>query len=97
MPESFYGFRQKIVHTLHVIPLTVWIAVSVSFVIHVLGLMFILFTGGLEILVWGDGTVYVDLAKNLYNGLGYVSITDLGTHPETFRTPGLPFLLLQTL
>ncbi|MGB4076293.1 MAG: glycosyltransferase family 39 protein [Minisyncoccia bacterium] len=49
---------------------------------------------GVNPLVYGDAYGYRELATNLAEGNGFVSVSDTGEFfPEVFRTPGLPLLL----
>lgn len=75
------------------IPRGVWIAVFVSLVLHFGGLFLVLKTAGLESLVYGDAEGYFELAKNIKDGAGFVTITNGVSVPEVFRAPGLPVLL----
>src|SRR3989344_3817039 len=44
-------------------------------------------------LVSGDAIGYLELARNLAEGEGFVSLTDGALMPEVFRAPGLPLLV----
>ena len=74
------------------IPKLVWIAVVCALAINIFGLAFIFTHYNQEVLIAGDGQVYLKLAENLHQGLGFGLFAKEGFVSETFRTPGLPFL-----
>lgn len=79
------------------IPKLVWIAVACALAINIFGLTFIFTHYNQEALIAGDGQVYLKLAENLHQGLGFGLFATEGFVSETFRTPGLPFLFAMFL
>ncbi len=75
------------------IPQLLLVAMFSSVLLHVTGLLEVLSGKGLEVLLVGDGTGYLELAKNLRDGHGFGVFRPEGWIPEVFRTPGLPSIL----
>lgn len=74
------------------IPKSVKFAVLFVLLINCIGLFFIFTHYNQDALVAGDGIGYHELAVNLAEGIGFGIERDGQFIPETFRTPGLPFL-----
>ncbi|MFA5745038.1 MAG: glycosyltransferase family 39 protein, partial [Candidatus Paceibacterota bacterium] len=70
----------------------IWI-ISVSLALHLFGLAIVIIVSGPSVLSFGDGVLYLELARNLKDGLGFVSLQTNGLTSEVFRAPGLPLLL----
>lgn len=74
------------------IPKLVSVFIGVALCINTLGLLFIFTHYNQDVMVAGDAIGYHELAKNLNAGLDFGIERDGVFVPETFRTPGLPFL-----
>lgn len=76
------------------IPISIIGAIFFALVVNILFLTcFFISQGSFDTFISGDGDGYLELAKNLANGNGFVRNTAEGYIFETFRTPGLPSLL----
>jgi len=76
------------------IPSLLLIAMFASLVLHIAGFFEVLAVKGLPILTIGDGTGYMEIAKNLWEGRGFSSTgLDGVLELDANRTPGLPLLL----
>lgn len=76
------------------VPKAVWWAILVALCINALGLLFIFAHYEHDVIIAGDAIIYEELAQNLEQDLGFGLWRDGHFSPETFRTPGLPVLLL---
>lgn len=76
------------------LPRSVLFAMAAGAAIRLFGLIWIYAHGHADATVYGDGIGYVDLAKNLLAGRGFGLDLEGQFIAETFRLPGLPFLLL---
>jgi hypothetical protein len=76
------------------VPQLLLVGMFSSLVLHVTGLAVVLTHVGIDPLITGDSSRYLELAKNLLNGLGFGYFAPEGYWvPETYRTPGLPLIL----
>lgn len=67
--------------------------IGISFLLHIVGLSYVVLKKGEGVLVYGDALGYLSLAEHLRGGLGFVSETPEGLVPQVVRTPGFPLLL----
>jgi len=76
------------------VPRAIWGAVFIALCINALGLLFIFTHYSHDVIIAGDAIIYEELALNLDRGFGFGLFREGEFAPETFRTPGLPILLL---
>lgn len=76
------------------IPKAVWYAVFAALLLRLIGLIWVYMSGNADRLLYGDGIGYLELARNLVQGHGFALWREGRWIIETFRTPGLPFLLI---
>lgn len=70
------------------------IIISLSLLLHLSGLVFVLSNLGVDPLIYGDAKGYIELSKNLKEGNGFMVSTPEGLSKEFYRTPGLPIILM---
>ncbi|MCC7522730.1 glycosyltransferase family 39 protein [Candidatus Uhrbacteria bacterium] len=76
------------------VPKTVWYAVIAALILRLIGLIWVHVSGNSDRLLYGDGIGYLELARNLVQGHGFALWREGRWIIETFRTPGLPLLLI---
>ena len=81
-------------HYIRAAPRLVWMSIALALCINSLGLLFIFTNYNKDAMVAGDGLIYEELAQNIDKGLGFVLLRNDEYVQETFRTPGLPTLLV---
>lgn len=75
------------------IPKGLAVILGASFLLHVGVLVFAVSVNGVQGLIFADAQGYIDVARNIALGEGFVRTTPQGPVPELFRSVGFPLLL----